>query len=360
MRVTLMIDLIQSILPYIKGLWTLPWIGVGFIVTVLLSRLINPEKIDRGMKKIGLIILYFFVPFLLFKIFLGVDFHQDEIYFSLVCIAIFALNYLIAYLFARYKTTKINLPITEKNIFIKTVITNQGRSSAFIGGSMLAIAKWAVYAAIYMSVGAIFLFALIPYLLAYLHNKEHASDKQDVNKIKALPWYLRLFPWYLIVFAIVAIILHGTTHISHADFGEYRVPFDFFTSLTIPAALYYVGAGIHPNDLKLNEMKRIFTLKINNKNFTNWTSIRAIIFLTVILIPLVITFIFGSLLALSLISAAWFSVIVINSILPITSTNMFLIPYGIDKKITALAVTWTTIVCVPIVVFLIFVFSQYL
>ncbi|MBU0497093.1 MAG: hypothetical protein KKC68_05560 [Candidatus Thermoplasmatota archaeon] len=297
---------------------------------------------------------------MLFRIFLGVDFHQDEIYFSLVCIAVFTLNYLLAYVFARYKATKINLPTTEKSIFIKTVLTNQGRSSAFIGGSMLAIAKWSIYAAIYMSVGAIFLFALIPYMLAYLHKKEPTPVNQDSTKIKALPWYLRLFPWYLIVFALVAIILHGTTHLNHTDFGDYGILFDFFTSLTIPAALYYVGAGIHPNDLKLNEMKRIFTFKINNKNFTNWTSIRAIIFLTVVLIPLIITLIFGSLLAFSLISAAWFSVIVINSILPITSTNMFLIPYGIDKKITALAVTWTTIVCVPIVVFLIFVFSQYL
>jgi len=32
---------------------------------------------------------------------------------------------------------------------------------------------------------------------------------------------------------------------------------------------------------------------------------------------------------------------------------MFLIPYGIDKKSTAHVVTWTTLVCVPIVVALI-------
>jgi len=107
-------------------------------------------------------------------------------------------------------------------------------------------------------------------------------------------------------------------------------------------------------------MKRIFTTKINNKSYTNWTGIRAIIFLTVFLTPAVIFLIFGSLLGLTFISSAWFSVIVINSILPITSTNMFLLPYGIDKKITALSVTWTTIICVPIVVFLIFVFTQYL
>ena len=61
-----------------------------------------------------------------------------------------------------------------------------------------------------------------------------------------------------------------------------------------------------------------------------------------------------------LISSAWFAVIVINSILPITSTNMFLVPYGIDRKVAAYSVTWTTIVCVPIVVLLIIIFGIYL
>jgi len=63
---------------------------------------------------------------------------------------------------------------------------------------------------------------------------------------------------------------------------------------------------------------------------------------------------------LNLVSKEWFSVITINSIMPITSTNMFLIPYGINKKVTALAVTWTTIICVPIVVALIAIFSTVL
>jgi hypothetical protein len=38
---------------------------------------------------------------------------------------------------------------------------------------------------------------------------------------------------------------------------------------------------------------------------------------------------------------------------------MFFIPYGIDRKSTAHAVTWTTIVCVPIVVLLITIFGIY-
>ena len=70
--------------------------------------------------------------------------------------------------------------------------------------------------------------------------------------------------------------------------------------------------------------------------------------------------IFFPLLVFKLIPNAWFAVIIINSFLPITSTNMFLLPYGIDKKSTAHSITWTTIVCVPIVVLLIIVFGIYL
>ena len=81
--------------------------------------------------------------------------------------------------------------------------------------------------------------------------------------------------------------------------------------------------------------------------------------LTVIITPIVITIIFLPLLFLNLIPEAWFAVIIINSFLPITSTNMFLLPYGIDKKVTALSVTWTTIICVPLVVLLITIFRNF-
>jgi hypothetical protein len=62
---------------------------------------------------------------------------------------------------------------------------------------------------------------------------------------------------------------------------------------------------------------------------------------------------------IKIIPAAWFAVAVINSVLPITSTNMFLIPYGIDKKSTAHVITWSTIICVPLTVILISLFSFY-
>jgi hypothetical protein len=350
-----MFEALEAIIPYMKGLWTLPWIGIGFLVTFLLSQLFDADKIDRTMKKIGLIILYFFVPLLLFRIFIGVDFHEDEIYFSIVCILIFTLMYIIAFLFARYKTRNISSDKQSQSTIIKTILTNQGRSSAFIGGSMLAISEWSIYAAIYMSIGAIFLFAIIPYILSYLHKKETQNHQE---KITALPWYLRYFPWYLLLFALSAIILHSTMGISPTSFGNLTIPFDFVTSLTIPAALYYVGAGIHPRDLHIEEMKKIFTLKTNTKTYSHWTGVQAIIVLTVILTPLITLLIFGPLLIFGLVTTAWFSVIIINSILPITSTNMFLLPYGIDKKTTAFSVTWTTIICVPIVVLLIFLFTQ--
>jgi hypothetical protein len=88
--------------------------------------------------------------------------------------------------------------------------------------------------------------------------------------------------------------------------------------------------------------------------------VRTIFFLIVVITPILTLTVMLPLYIIGVITSAWFAVIIINSILPITSTNMFLIPYGIDKKVTALSVTWTTIVCVPIVVFLISFFKLYL
>jgi len=355
-----MIEILENILQYIKGLWTLPWILIGFIVTVILSRFFGEQKINIIMKKIGLILLYFFVPLLLFRIFLGVDFRENEIIFTAVCFAVLSFMYIIAYFFALFKINKKNLPEEEKRNFIKTVLTNQGRSSAFIGGAMLAIQQWRVPAAIYMSIGAIFLFAFIPYILSYLHKKNLKETDKNL-KLKVLPWYLRFFPWYLLSFAFAAIIIHGLTGINPKSFGnEISIIFEFITQLTIPAALFYVGSGIHPSDLKKSELKKLFGFDKTEKEFNHWYWVRNIFLLTVIVTPLIILIIFGLLFVVGVINSSWFAVIIINSILPITSTNMFLIPYGIDKKATAYSVTWTTIVCVPIVVLLITVFKIYL
>ena len=351
-----MIDILKDILPYISGLFTLPWILVGLIVTVLLSRLINREKIDKPMKKIGLILLYIFIPFLLFRIFLKVDFGIEQFAFVIVTFIILIFMYILAYVFAKYKVEKYVLKKSDRQLFIKTVLTNQGRSPAFIGGALLA-SPWYIEAAIFIALVGIALFAVIPFILSYMYKKENSKSEEH---ILALPWYLRLYPWYLLSFVIVAIVLHGPLDFNVNWNAPIAVDFTFFTAITIPAALYYVGAGIHPRDLKIIEMKKLFSLKNKDKSKDHLPWVRSIFLLIVIITPLIISVIFGLLLILELIPAAWFAIIVINSFLPVTSTNMFLVPYGIDKKVTALSITWTTIFCVPIIIFLIYIFTIYL
>ena len=79
-----MIDLLKEVIIYISGLYALPWILVGLIVTFLIAKATSRNKIDKVMKKIGLILLFFFVPLLLFRIFLLVDFGTDQILFIVV------------------------------------------------------------------------------------------------------------------------------------------------------------------------------------------------------------------------------------------------------------------------------------
>ena len=350
-----MIETLEAIIPHITGLWTLPWILVGFIITIITSRLIGEEKTNKTMKKVGLVILYIFVPSLLFRIFLDVDFDRNEITFSIVCVAILFFMYILAYCYANYQAKKQKLKEYDKKLYIKTVLTNQGRSSAFVGGAMLAIPEWRVIAAIYMSIGAIFLFAIIPYILSHLLKKE-LTQSEETTKIKGLPLYLKIFPWYLLIFAVLSVTIHGTTGVYLKDFGDIGTVFKFFTALTIPAALYYVGAGIHPSDLKITEIKKL--LGLDKKDRTDhWKWVRNMFILTVIITPLIVGLIFGPLYGIGLIPGSWFAVIFINAILPVTSTNMFLLPYGIDKKSTAHIVTWTTLVCVPIVIALIAIFG---
>jgi len=359
-----MIEVLEGILPYISGLYTLPWILVGFILTILIAKVTSREKIDKIMKKIGLTLLYFFVPVLLFRIFLNTNFGGEQIKFSIIVAAIIFFMYLLAYIFAKYNIRKQGLAGTKKYLYLKTILTNQGRSSAFIGGAMLAIEAWAVPAGIYIAMVGIALFAIIPYILAHMHKKE-CEDPEKVEHVKTLPWYLKLYPWYLISFVIAAVAIHATIlndageGITTKDFGDIGLLLIFYTSITIPAALYYVGAGIHPADLKASELKKLSGMVKKKKDEGHWTWVRNMLILTVIITPIITALIFGPLYAVGAIPASWFAVIIINSVLPITSTNIFLLPYGIDKKSTVHAVTWTTIVCVPIIVALIMIFGIY-
>jgi hypothetical protein len=344
-----MIELLKDVLPYISGLYTLPWIVIGFVLTIIIAKFTGRDKIDKIMKKIGLILLYFFIPVLLFRIFVSTTFGSSEIEFSLMVAFIILLMYILAYLFAKYQAKKQMLPAKKEILYLKTMLTNQGRSSAFIGSAMMAF--WQLEAGIFMALVGIALFAIIPYILSHLHKKE----QDDTEAKNPLPWFLKLYPWYLISFVIAAVLLHGPGGVT-IDFNE-PLPFlvKFYTAITIPAALYYVGAGIHPSDLKLSEIKKL--LGIDSDESDHWKWVRDMFILTVLITPLIIGLIFGGLLAIGLIPGAWFAVIFINAILPVTSTNMFLLPYGIDKRSTAHIVTWTTLVCVPIVILLIMVFS---
>src|SRR6056297_777726 len=153
-----MIEILKAILPYISGLYTLPWIVVGFVLTILIAKVIGREKIDKIMKKIGLILLYFFIPVLLFRIFVSTTFGAKEIEFSLIVAFIILLMYVLAYLFARYQMKKQLFPAEKEALYMKTMLTNQGRSSAFIGSAMMAF--WQLEAGIFMALVGIALFAI--------------------------------------------------------------------------------------------------------------------------------------------------------------------------------------------------------
>jgi len=346
-----LIDILKDILTYISGLYTLPWIIIGFFLTITIAKFTGREKIDKIMKKIGLILLYFFIPVLLFRIFVNTTFGTKQIEFSIIVSLVILAMYVIAYLFAKHQIKKQNLSKNKQSLYLKTVLTNQGRSSAFIGSAMMAF--WELEAGIFIALVGIALFAIMPYLLSHMHKKEIKKGEESKNP---LPWFLKLYPWYLISFVIAAVLLHGPGGVT-IDWNE-SIPFvmKFYTAITIPAALYYVGAGIHPSDLKISEIKKLAGLE-KKDNSDHWKWVRNMFILTVIITPLIIGLIFGPLYAAGAIPGSWLAVIFINAILPVTSTNMFLLPYGIDKKSTTHIVTWTTLVCVPIVVALIALFD---
>ncbi len=348
------IGALESILPYISGLWTLIWVPIGFVVTHLLAGAYGRDRINKAMKKIGLILLFVFIPLLLFRIFLNITFGRDEIIFAMLTFGVLFFMYILALFLGRLEANNLDLEGMEKRTFIKTVLTNQGRSAAFVGGALLAIDRWRVPAAIYIALVGIGLFAIIPYVLSVMHRNETKSIAKEVSP---LPWFLRLYPWYLLSFVIAAIFIHRSTGIVMADLGDGGTVLHFITALTIPAGLYYVGSGIHFEDLKLDEMKKMFLRpKKEEVRELHWAAGRNAFLTTMLYTPIFTLLIFGPLLLLDIIPSPWFVVIILNSIMPITSTNMFLIPYGLNTKGTALAITWTTIVAIPVLLGLIILF----
>lgn len=347
-----MIAFIKMVMPFISGLYTLPWILVGFVVSMILLLLFRQEQIDFVMKKIGLIILYFFVPPLVFRIFLDTKIGILELEFVGLALVSIGLMYYIAYLYANYQAKKHRMNSQTKTIYIKTVITNQGRSSAFVGGAMLAIEGWEVPAGIFMALMGITLFAVVPYVLNHLNQKE---QKTAANPGK-LPWFLRIYSWYFISFVVAAVILQKSTGIKTSDMGDWGIILRFYTALTIPAALYYVGSGIHPHDLKKSELQKLIGIKAD-ENVEHWQWVRQIFLLTTVITPALFAIIFGALYAFRIIPVSWLAVTIVNVCLPITSTNIFLVPYGLDKRATVHTITWSTLVSVPIAVTMIWLLS---
>ncbi len=349
-----MISFLESTLPYISGLYTLPWILIGFVATIILSKLFSAQKVDFAMKKTALILLYFFVPILIFRIFLDTALGKQEIlYIKIVILSIFSM-YMMAYAFARYQIKKQQLSGAKRTLYLKTIITNQGRSSAFVGGIMLMVPSWGVPVGIFMALVGVALFAVIPYILCHM---KHEEGETGDNKLE-LPWFLKFYPYYFLAFVIAGVLIQKLTGITSRDLGSFGIVLRFYTATTIPAALYYVGSGIHPTDMRKSELRKIVGLDYED-GVEHWPWVRQIFTLTSIITPLVFAIVFGTLSYLRLIPPVWFAVIFINSVLPITSTNMFLIPYGIDRRATAHSVTWSTLICVPVVVALIAIFSAY-
>ncbi len=344
-----MLDLISNIIPYISGIWTLPWMAVGFVVTFILSKMYGEKYVSGVMKKIGLVLLFVFIPILIFKLFLNIDFKEDEIDFVIFSGIVITLLYALAYVFAVRNSKKISAGKVNRTHFIKTVVVNQGRSAAFFGSAILSIKKLEIFAAIYLTLLGIFLFAALPYILSVIHQKEVTSGDKQKNP---LPRYLKLYPWYLLVFPVSAVLIHSYAGITTAS-CDYGTLLTFFGAVTIPAALYYVGAGIKIDDINITELKKLFSGKDGGE--MEW--VRQILFLTMLITPIIVAIACGILMIFSIIPSTWAAVLIINSILPITSTNMFLIPYGIDKKVTALSVTWTTFFSIPIFLLLLYVFS---
>ena len=170
-RGSTILDVLEAIIPYISGLYTLPWIAVGFVANGILHRLFGEERVKAAMEKISLVLLFVFIPLLLFKLFLNIDFREEELDFAVVACGTMALLYVVAYVFGSRCSSRLTQPKAESVRFLKTIVVNQGRSAAFFGSAILAFSELKIYAAIYITLVGIFLFAIVPYALSILHHR---------------------------------------------------------------------------------------------------------------------------------------------------------------------------------------------
>lgn len=306
------------------------------------------RRVAAAVKKVGLVLLFAFIPVLLFKLFLNINFRAKELDFAVLALAVMAFLYLVAYLYGRRQAPRFTDDGGERLHFMKTTIVNQGRSAAFFGSAILAIEELRIPAAIYITLLGIYLFAIVPYILAHLHGREAAASETK----NPLPRFLRIFPWYLAAFPVAAIVIHAQTGVTTSTY-EWGVLLEFAAAITIPAALYYVGSSIKLSDVTPEKLRQLFC-----GHTGELAKVRMLLLLTMVITPVIVAALFGSLWLLGLIPATWLAVLLLNAVLPITSTNMFLVPYGINEKVTALAVTWSTLFSLPLFVVLLYVMTQ--
>ncbi|KAL0213218.1 hypothetical protein RCL1_006844 [Eukaryota sp. TZLM3-RCL] len=177
----------------------------------------------------------------------------------------------------------------------------------------------------------------------------------------ALPLGLRIFPAVLMVTIISSIVLRRLTGTSFSAWGNIGSFLHFLSALTVPFGLYFAGAGIKTRDLSWsNLVLYLWPSKLTTQNRSEIQSIliiRGSLFTTLVLCPLIIGLIFFSLQVFGVASSAWFCVMFLNSLLPITSTNVFLVDYGLSLSGVSISVSMSTIIAVPLVFSLIPVFD---
>ncbi|KAL0248021.1 hypothetical protein GEMRC1_003260 [Eukaryota sp. GEM-RC1] len=145
------------IVPYISGLWALPWIVLGFFVNHFLVKTFTADSVGRRMKLFGRILLFVFIPLLIFRLFLNVEFGLSELSFSVISMLVTSILYTVSYILSSKQSNKLSLSTSDSSLFIKSCFTNQGRSSAFIGGALLAVEPWSIPAALFIALYGVFL-----------------------------------------------------------------------------------------------------------------------------------------------------------------------------------------------------------
>ncbi len=193
-----MIALLQSIIPKISGLYTLPWIVVGFIVTNLLAYYHTQDKVNLYLRKVALVLLYVFVPLLVFRIFLDTGIGLYELEFVSIVISSITFMYLLALALCPVSNPtpkpcwreKIKLPENCDH-------QNQGRL-CFCGWNYVSGAKLGSFGGDFYGSLRYCPICNNPIHLHVMHDREH----KERDRLITLPWFLRVYPYYFILYVV--------------------------------------------------------------------------------------------------------------------------------------------------------------